>query len=107
MNGDHRDDSGNEILKRSREIKKAISKQYRNGFYVRTFDSDGKQDVAVDPLGLKVYKELLCLQLKLFSSNPGKMILASASSPNVAQGTPFMDPTGRNVYGFHHNNGLT
>ena len=107
MNGDHRDDSGNEVLKRSREIKKAIAKQYRNGFYVRTFDSDGRPDVAVDPMGLKVYKELLTLQLKLLSSKPGNMILSSSTSPNVAQGTPFMDPSGHNVYGFHNSNGLS
>lgn len=107
MNGDHRDDSGNEVLKRSREIKKAISKQYRNGFYVRTFDSEGRPVEAVDPMGLKVYKELLTLQLKLLSSKPGNMILSSSTSPNVSQGTPFMDPAGHNVYGFHHNNGLT
>jgi len=107
MNGDHRDDSGNEVLKRSREIKKAISKQYRNGFYVRTYDSDGRPVEAVDPMGLKVYKELLTLQLKLLSSKPANMILSSSTSPNVSQGTPFMDPSGHNVYGFHHNNGLT
>ncbi len=98
---EHRQDSAEELLKRSIEIKNMIKYQYRNRTYARGTTESGESTEFIDPAGLKTYKELLILQLRVLNSKPAQMILASNSSPNLAYATPFMDPSDRNVYGFN------